>query len=95
MNRACTERLTIDSDIRFHNLLNDRRDCLKGLAVVELKRDGRTPSPARELLHGLHVHPSGFSKYCIGCALTDSRLKQNRFKPRIGRILSINNSEKE
>jgi len=95
VNRACTERLTIDSDIRFHNLLNDRRDCLKGLAVVELKRDGRTPSPARELLHGLHVHPSGFSKYCIGCALTDSRLKQNRFKPRIGRILSINNSEKE
>ncbi len=95
VNRACTERLTIDSDIRFHNLINNSLNGLEGLAVVELKRDGRTPSPARELLHRLHAHSSGFSKYCVGCALTDSQLKQNRFKPRINRILSINNLDKE
>lgn len=89
VNRACTERLTIDTGICFCNLLNGNRTSLQGLVVVELKRDGRTPSPAREVLRRLHVHPAGFSKYCMGCALTDTSLKQNRFKPRVGKMLHV------
>lgn len=86
VNHACTERLTIDCDIRFRNLTNGEEAVLDGVAVVELKRDGRTISPARELLKDLHVHPSNFSKYCIGCVLTDDNLRQNRFKPRVRSI---------
>lgn len=85
VNRAMTERLTIDTDICFRNLINENFAALPGLAVVELKRDGRTPSPIRETLNELHVRPAGFSKYCMGCVLTDRELKQNRFKPKIRR----------
>ncbi len=91
VNNACTERLTIDSDIRFHNLLNGHEAALEQVVVVELKRDGRTYSPVRRMLHDLHVQPAAFSKYCVGCVLTDESLKHNRFKPRMNRILSINN----
>ena len=89
VNHARTERLTIDCDICFHNLMNGLDATLDGVAVVELKRDGRTPSPARELLHNLRVHSASFSKYCIGCALTDPSLRQNRFKPRVRKIQRI------
>lgn len=83
VNRAMTERLTIDTDICFRNLTNENFAALPGLAVVELKRDGRTPSPIRQALNNLHVRPAGFSKYCMGCVLTDRELKQNRFKPKV------------
>ena len=87
VNLRKTERLTIDTDISFHNLLTENTVDLKRTVIIELKRDGLTPSPARAMLATLHIHPSGFSKYCIGSALTDSSLKQNRFKRNIMRIL--------
>ena len=81
-----TERLTIDTDICFRNLVNGNYAALPRLAVVELKRDGRTSSPIRDILSRLHVHPAGFSKYCMGCVLTDENLKQNRFKPKVRKM---------
>lgn len=86
VNRQMTERLTIDTSLRFHNFRTDAVCSLEDLAVIELKRDGRTRSPAAEMLGRLHIHPAGFSKYCIGMALTDETLKQNRFKPRLRMI---------
>lgn len=86
VNRAMTERLTIDTDICFRNLVNGNYAALPRLAVVELKRDGRTSSPIRDILSRLHVHPAGFSKYCMGCVLTDENLKQNRFKPKVRKM---------
>lgn len=83
VNQRMTERLTIDLGLEFHNLADDTRAALPSIAVVELKRDGRTPSPIRETLRRLHVLRASFSKYCIGCALTDPKLKQNRFKKNI------------
>lgn len=91
VNKSKTERLTIDCDIRFHNLLNGNDFGLNGLAVVELKRDGRRPSTAQSILQHLHILPASFSKYCIGCALTNKELRQNRFKPRLQKVLKINN----
>ena len=92
VNKARTERLTIDCDICFNNLCNGETADLERVVVLELKRDGRTPSPARELLRCLHVHPTGFSKYCMGCVLTDSSLKSNRFKKRLRYIRRIKES---
>lgn len=86
VNRAMTEQLTIDTDICFRNLVNGNYAALPRLAVVELKRDGRTSSPIRDILSRLHVHPAGFSKYCMGCVLTDENLKQNRFKPKVRKM---------
>ncbi len=91
VNRDMTERLTLDLGLAFHNIINDHSASLDGIVIVELKRDGRTPSPMHELLIKMHIHSSGFSKYCMGYALTDPTLKQNRFKQRIHNTLKLNN----
>ena len=91
VNQAKSERLTIDCDIRFHNLVNGNNCVLDNLVVVELKRDGRLPSPVHDILHSMYVHPSSFSKYCTGCALTDGLLRQNRFKLRLRKVMQFNN----
>ena len=89
VNEARTERLTIDTNLRFHNLANDRRHDLTGLAIIELKRDGLVPSPILELLRQLRIKPHGFSKYCMGQAFTNPNLKTNRFKERLRSIERI------
>ena len=83
VNSARTERLTIDTELRFHNLLSGHRHDLTGLAIIELKRDGLQHSPILEMLRVLRIKPQGFSKYCMGAAFTGEGLKINRFKLRL------------
>lgn len=83
VNKQKTERLTIDTDLTFHNLVTGREHVLGGLAIIELKRDGLQPSPILDLLDRLRIKPLGFSKYCMGMAMTDEGLPHNRFKPRL------------
>ena len=83
VNKAKTERLTIDTALKFHNLMTDNRVDLTGLVIIELKRDGLQPSPILGMLRELRIKPSGFSKYCIGSALTNPALKRNNFKERL------------
>ena len=56
---------------------------LTGLFIIELKRDGLQPSPILGMLRDLRIKPSGFSKYCMGSALTNPDLKRNNFKERL------------
>lgn len=86
VNNAMTERLTIDTDLHFHNVTTSEHCSLDGLAIIELKRNGRINSPIISLMRNLHIHTCGFSKYCIGMALTNSHLRHNRIKPRLMRI---------
>lgn len=86
VNKARTERLTIDTGLQFHNLRNGNTADCNHLAIVELKRDGLTFSPMKDLLIRMHVHTMGFSKYCIGCAMTDKTLRQNNLKERLRKI---------
>lgn len=90
VNNDMTERLTIDTDLQFHNLSTGEDCSLDGLAIIELKRDGRIASPVITLLRDLHIHTSGFSKYCMGMALTNSQLKHNRIKPKLRKLTSHN-----
>lgn len=90
VNRAKTERLTIDSGLSFHNLVNDRQYDMGPLVIIELKRDGLVFSPVLEMLRRLHIHPHGFSKYCMGSALTSQGLLPvNRFKSKLIEIRKI------
>lgn len=89
VNRNMTERLTIDTDLRFHNCRTGKTCKLNDLVIIELKRDGHTMSSSSGMLHSLHIHPARFSKYCMGMALTDESLKRNRFKPRLRLIDKI------
>ncbi len=97
VNKAKTERVTIDTDLCFHNIKTDRDVDLTGLVIIEVKRDGLQPSPILGMLRELRIKPSGFSKYCMGSALTNPSLKRNNFKERlrlVERLLSttkINN----
>jgi len=86
VNMAMTERLTIDHDLSFFNLKTGTRLSLDDVVIIELKRDGLQPSPIIPILNELRIFPMGFSKYCIGMAMTDPSLKQNRFKERIRTI---------
>ena len=83
VNRQKTERLTIDSQLQFNNLLTGRSRDMGPLVIVELKRDGLVYSPVLEMLRQLHIHPHGFSKYCMGAAMTNAGLPVNRFKPKL------------
>jgi VTC domain. len=81
-----TERLTIDTHVKFHHWETGCDNTFDRLVIIELKRDGLVPSPVLDILHQLRIHPSGFSKYCIGTVLTKSDIKQNLFRPKIRRI---------
>jgi len=89
VNRAKTERLTIDTDLEFRNLTTGMQCSLPQFAIIELKRDGLKPSPVLSMLRELRIHPSGFSKYCIGEALTNPSLRINRMKPRLMKLAKI------
>lgn len=93
VNHDKTERLTIDFNIHFHNHVTDAENDMENIVVVELKRDGRVPSPILPILRTLRIKPSGFSKYCIGASVTNSDLRMNRFKKRLVRIRKV--AEKE
>lgn len=90
VNKGKTERLTIDFNIGFHNFETGHDHGTDQLVIIELKRDGNVFSPVCNLLRDIHVHPTGFSKCCIGMALTDPGLKQNNFKPKLRNLEKIN-----
>lgn len=83
VNKGHTERLTIDTDLSFHNETSGLDREMKNLAIIEVKRDGNTPSPVLDMLRELRIFPSGFSKYCIGMALTEPGIKRGNFKERL------------
>lgn len=89
VNKAKTERLTIDTNLQFHNLVTGCDRMMDPLVIVELKRDGLCYSPVLEMLRKLRVFPHGFSKYCMGSALTNDRLRVNRFKAKLIDIRKI------
>ena len=92
VNDAMTERLTIDTDLRFFNEVTGLEQDMDNLVIIEVKRDGLTHSPVLGMLNQLRIHESGFSKYCIGMTLTNHELKSNRFKERIRFIRKLTDS---
>ena len=83
VNNAKTERLTIDTHVKFHHLEKDVVGTYDRLVIIELKRDGNVDSPVLDILRALRIHPSGFSKYCIGTVATNKDIKKNNFLPKI------------
>ncbi len=86
VNKGKTERLTIDFDLVWTNVVTGEEKTYPELVIIELKRDGNVPSHTTLVMHDLHVHPFKISKYCIGTALTTPHLKKNRFKAKIRKI---------
>ena len=86
VNKAKTERLTIDMDLVWKNVITGEEKTFPELVIIELKRDGNVPSLMTKIMLDQRIHPLKISKYCIGTALTTPDLKKNRFKAKIRKI---------
>ena len=86
VNPAMTERLTIDTCLRFRNFRTGREASLEDAVIIELKQDGHASSPMKGILLGRRVKPVRLSKYCIAVTLTDPSAKSNRFKVKVRAI---------
>ena len=86
VNKGKTERLTIDMNLVWENVLTGESKTFPQLVIVELKRDGNQKSRMADILLEQRVHPFKISKYCIGTALTTPDIKKNRFKSKIRKI---------
>ena len=94
VNMAKTERLTIDFNINFYNYETGNNADSDQLVIIELKRDGNIFSPICTILRDLHIHPTGFSKCCIGMVWTDKNLRNNNFKQKVRNLAKINADER-
>ena len=86
VNKAKTERLTIDMNLVWDNVVSGEKKTFEDLVIIELKRDGNVPSKMTHIMLNLRQHPLKISKYCIGTALTTPDIKRNRFKAKIRKI---------
>lgn len=93
VNPAMTERLTLDTALRFHNNRTGADASLGDGVIIELKQDGRATSDMREILRELRVKPLRVSKYCIGTVLTDPSCRPGRFKLKIRKIEKVINTQ--
>ena len=91
VNKAKTERLTIDMDLVWDNVVSGEKKTFEELVIIELKRDGNVPSKMTQIMLSHRLHPLKISKYCIGTALTTPGIKKNRFKSKIRKIVKMLN----
>lgn len=80
VSRKMNERITLDFDLKFHNIETNTDTSLGSLVIMEVKSSGKRSSDSIDVLRELRIKASGFSKYCIGTYLTNPDVKHNKFK---------------
>lgn len=86
------ERITVDLNLSFTSPEGNSFG-MPLIAIVELKSEGpAVRSPFSRLIKQFSNYPTGFSKYCIGCAMLHDLPFKNILKPK---ILLINRIENE
>lgn len=93
VNQHMVERITLDVDLSF--AWQTHSTDLAQLVIAEVKQATRQPSPFIDAMRAAHIHPGGFSKYCMGVTLLYPEVKANRFKRKqrqIAKILSGSSS---
>ena len=84
VNFEKTERLTIDCDLTFTDMVNGKAAKMAPLVVMELKQDGRAHSLLKDVLFDMRIKPFKISKYCIGRVLCmQDGIKNNLFKEKL------------
>lgn len=91
VNHDKTERVTVDYNLKFTNPRTSLSRELSDIVIVEVKRDGNTFSPIRDILRECRVMPVSISKYCIGQVVTNPTLKRNRFKAKLKMMNKLTN----
>jgi len=91
VSRDQSERITLDTGLKFISFMSDNRMELPGVSIAEIKYEHLLATSAfSNILRESHIAPMRFSKYAIGAALLNSDLKQNRFKMKVRRVCQIN-----
>lgn len=81
------ERLTLDIGLQFS--YGDQVIDLPEVVIAEVKQGGFERNAAFiQQMRAMNIRPRGFSKYCIGTAMTNPFIKHNEFKP----VLQLVNS---
>lgn len=93
VNNNKSERITIDTNLSFHNCRTHNTKDMPELMIIELKQDGKVPSRIKDFLADSRIQAVGISKYCLGTILTDPMAKNNRFKPKLRYIQKITHDQ--
>lgn len=95
VHRTIPERITIDLNLSFSNIAGDETLDLPQLSVIEVKRQrDSSPSDMITLLRNNQIRATGFSKYCMGTAMMNKKVKNNLFRDKI-RGISIKELSKQ
>lgn len=73
VNHGKTERLTIDFDLSFLNRENGVEQAMENIVIIELKRDGRLPSPSCPSCANCASSPRGSANIAWDCLLRTIR----------------------
>ena len=77
------ERITVDTGLTYTGE-TPYRHRLEGLIIAEHKSERFSPrAPLFQYLKNMKIRPANFSKYCMGVALIENKIKHNRFKKKI------------
>ena len=89
VDKALTERVTIDFEVGFRNLRILSEAGLGEAVIIELKQDSRLRSTLQDILLRRRVKPLRISKYCIGVVSTDPSVHLGRFKEKMRVIRKV------
>jgi hypothetical protein len=89
VNKALTERLTIDFDMTYR--IDDEKHSFPNLVIAEVKQQRNGSSPFRTLMQEEHIQSLSISKYCLGIASFVPDVKTNSFKYKLQYINKLSN----
>lgn len=85
VNKTFDERCTIDTNITFEK--DGKSIMIQDFALIELKQGNlHMKSVLADELKKQSIYKHGFSKYCMGRALSERNIKKNMFKSKILKI---------
>lgn len=91
VNESQTERITLDYNLLFTCSASQESIEVPGVAIAEIKYgDHLTGSVFHAALRHKGINSCRISKYCIGMAILNPRLKQNLFKEKVRYVRKIN-----
>ena len=88
VNHEMTERITIDTSLKFRNGSEERS--YPGLVIAETKQNRSCPSRFKNAMHLEYIPEFRISKYCIGLISLNDQIKKNNFKEKLHYINKLN-----
>ncbi len=90
VSKQFNERITIDYNLSFKDLSNNKNISADSLCIAEIKRNkDQKQSSFLNKLTQMKISSSGFSKYCYGLAIMSTDVKTNLFKQKIQKLEKI------